>query len=132
VAAGVLPFGLDQYFFAAIASTIALQFIGVLASARTLVAASICLMPRSAFAGFLVAFFDVVFFADIVRPFLICVLRAARRRPPGYRDSQLPRGREDIQAVSAEFSEIVNVSRGQGGHEKRACVARLLSLARAS
>ena len=40
VAAGVLPFGLDQYFLAAIASIIALVFIGSFDSASTWAAAS--------------------------------------------------------------------------------------------
>lgn len=69
VASGVLPPGLDQSFRLAIASTIALQFIGSLAAARTRIAvwnwlsflAALGLLPLArGFAAGLEAFFVVV------------------------------------------------------------------------
>src|SRR5579872_3255204 len=69
VAAGVCPFGLDQYPLAAICSIIALVVIGSFASANTLAAASIQLsLPSAVFAlgAFaLGAFSDLVFFVAV-------------------------------------------------------------------
>ncbi len=84
--AGVLPFGLDQYPLVPIAATIAWQFIGVLASAKTSIAASIWLILPSCFATAL-AFAGLVCFAFVVALFfvLVAMTSGARGHPASFR-----------------------------------------------